>query len=85
MAHILHPLVGDAVYGARVVLPPQAADIVVQTLRQFKRQALHARRLALIHPITQQHMEWEAPLPLDLQELIHVLHEDNQHADHKRY
>lgn len=79
MAHINHPIVGDIIYGGRALLPPQAAPVVVETIRQFKRQALHARRLALQHPITQQLMTWEAPLPEDLRTLIEVLKQDNVH------
>jgi 23S rRNA pseudouridine1911/1915/1917 synthase len=77
MSHIHHPIVGDITYGGRVLLPPQASTIVIETLRQFKRQALHAKRLALQHPITHQLMTWEAPLPADLQTLIDVLKQDN--------
>ena len=39
----------------------------------FHRQALHARRLGLIHPVTGRAMSWESPLPADMRELIAAL------------
>lgn len=80
MSHIHHPLVGDATYGGRVILPPHASPVLVDTLRGFKRQALHARKLELLHPITKKVICWEAELPNDMQMLIHVLQEDTHHA-----
>ena len=50
MAHIKHPLVGDPVYGGRPRIPKGASELLLNTLRGFGRQALHARRLSLIHP-----------------------------------
>lgn len=62
MAHLGHPLVGDPVYGRTDrLLPP------------FHRQALHAARLGLIHPVTGDAMHWEAPLPEDMNELLEKL------------
>ena len=46
------------------------------TLRTFKRQALHAARLALQHPESGEPMEWHAPLPDDMTTLIKALHDD---------
>jgi len=78
MAHIHYPLVGDPVYGQRLRLPPDCTPELAETLRNFKRQALHAARLGLEHPSTGEQLEWEAPLPEDMQQLIRVLHEDAQ-------
>ena len=63
MQSIGYPLVGDPAYGAKNVR------------RIFKRQALHAWRLGLIHPQTQQAKNWEAPLPADLNALLVQLRE----------
>ncbi len=60
MAHQRYPLVGDPVYGGRFKLPPGASDPLKELLRQFPRQALHARRLAFIHPITGKEVEFRA-------------------------
>lgn len=70
MAHIHHSIVGDQCYGGRLKLPKGASETVINALRQFKRQALHARRLTLQHPVTQQEMQFEAPLPEDMQRLL---------------
>jgi len=61
LASIGHPLVGDPVYG------PRAGK---NTARIFARQALHARKLGLKHPVTAREMSWESPLPSDMRALI---------------
>ena len=73
MAYIRHPVFGDPVYGGRLQLPPRADDELKSLMRNFGRQALHARRLGLSHPLTERPMQWEAPLPLDMAELIEAL------------
>ena len=67
LASIGHPLVGDPVYRKRV----QAS--AVPTLAAFARQALHAQRLALVHPVTQREIRWESPLPEDFGRLLQSL------------
>jgi len=76
MAHIGHVLVGDPVYGGRPRPPKGASEKLINTLRAFKRQALHATMLRLTHPITGELMEWHAPVPEDMAELARVLRED---------
>ncbi|MCU7797624.1 MAG: 23S rRNA pseudouridine(1911/1915/1917) synthase RluD [Candidatus Thiodiazotropha sp. (ex Myrtea spinifera)] len=76
MAHIHFPLVGDPLYGGRLKLPSGACDLLVETLRDFRRQALHAMRLALVHPESGETLTWEAPLPEDMQHLIEALEMD---------
>ena len=68
-AHLGHALLGDSTY-ARLRLPRGADEHLVQTLQQFKRQALHARYLGLLHPYSGVEMQFEAPLPDDF---LHVL------------
>lgn len=80
MAHIHHSLVGDKTYASRFHLPKKASPALIKCLRQFPRQALHAQCLGIIHPITLQPMEWESPLPEDMQKLILCLREDKHHA-----
>ena len=63
MQSIGYSLVGDPAYGAK------------NKQRIFMRQALHAWRLGLIHPQTQQAMAWEAPLPVDMCALIASLNQ----------
>ncbi len=77
--HLRHeglPLVGDALYGARRRLPPSPSLRLAATLRAFRRQALHAWRLQLVHPGTGQVVAYEAPLAEELEVLVEVLRED---------
>jgi len=76
MAHINHPLVGDPLYGGRPRPPKGASEAFITTLRAFDRQALHATMLRLYHPITGIEMEWHAPLPQDMVDLIDALKAD---------
>ena len=72
MTHIGHALIGDPSYGRRLaVLPRQVA--LVPEVAAFKRQALHATRLELIHPGSQELMSFEAPLPADMENLCSAL------------
>ncbi|MGB5491506.1 MAG: 23S rRNA pseudouridine(1911/1915/1917) synthase RluD [Woeseiaceae bacterium] len=75
-AHRRHPLVGDPVYGGRLALPAGATEDLIQFLRQFKRQALHAARLAFVHPVSDAALEFEVPPPDDFQALLGVLRKD---------
>jgi 23S rRNA pseudouridine1911/1915/1917 synthase len=77
LAHIKHPLVGDPAYGGRLLLPAGAGEQLREFLRHFKRQALHACKLGLTHPTTQEYLEWTAPLPADFTKLLGLLREHN--------
>jgi 23S rRNA pseudouridine1911/1915/1917 synthase len=72
LASIGHPLVGDSVYlkGAQKCIPQLRT-----LLHGFQRQALHATRLALEHPVSGEMMEWHAPLPQDMQLLLQQIRE----------
>lgn len=76
MAHIQHSIVGDPTYAGRLKLPAGASEALKTGLITFKRQALHARHLAFLHPLTQQPLSFEAPIPDDLQGLLELLRED---------
>merc|ERR1712023_137764 len=73
MAHIRHPLVGDSTYAGRPRLPKGASEELVDMLRTFPRQALHARKLELQHPRSGDTLSWEVPLPDDMKALLAVL------------
>jgi 23S rRNA pseudouridine1911/1915/1917 synthase len=79
MAYAGYPVLGDQTYGGRLQLPKGATPELIQKLREFKRQALHAVELSLTHPVTQKTLTWQAPLPEDMQELIAVLKQDAEH------
>lgn len=67
------PIVGDKVYGGRPRIPKDIDDSLRQKLQQMNRQALHATRLSLQHPVTQEAMSWEVGLPADMQDLVDSL------------
>ncbi len=73
MAHIKHPLIGDPQYAGRPRTPKGASEVLIEALRSFRRQALHARRLELVHPATQEPCSWECDLPADFVALAQVL------------
>ena len=77
LTHKHYPLIGDPVYGGRLQLPRGASDALKLCLRGFKRQALHAARLGLNHPLTGEFLEWKAPLPDDMQQLLKVLAQED--------
>ena len=76
MAHAHYPLVGDRTYGGRLQLPKGASPALIEALRAFKRQALHAARLAFKHPVTQKPVDVTAELPGDMKELLQSLTTD---------
>jgi 23S rRNA pseudouridine1911/1915/1917 synthase len=72
LAHIGHAIVGDPLYAGRQWR--NLADPRVQaSARSFPRQALHAWKLEFTHPVTRGTVEFETPLPGDLQELLDEL------------
>ncbi|WP_404356420.1 23S rRNA pseudouridine(1911/1915/1917) synthase RluD [Methylotuvimicrobium sp. KM1] len=79
MAYAHFPLVGDPVYGGRFQLPPDCSEQLEIELRAFKRQALHAEKLGLLHPETQEYCEWIQPLPDDMIRLLAALRDNEQH------
>ena len=76
LAHIGFPVVGDPAYGGRRRIPKGSSPAVVAELRAFPRQALHAARLSLSHPLTHREHEWRSPLPADMQRLLAALEAD---------
>ncbi|OGU23943.1 MAG: RNA pseudouridine synthase [Hydrogenophilales bacterium RIFOXYD1_FULL_62_11] len=67
MQHIGHPLIGDDVYSAS-----RRSHFKIP----FPRQALHAERLGLIHPLFKDLVQWECSLPPDFESLLAALRED---------
>ena len=58
LASIGYPIVGDAVYGKH------------HLIGVFPRQALHAEKLALVHPSSGDLVEWQQPVPADMAALL---------------
>ena len=75
LSHIGYPLIGDSMYGGKVRFPRKADAILKKALVNFKRQALHSRKLTLAHPISGELMSWKAPLPEDMLALLDVLND----------
>lgn len=76
--YIGHPLLGDQVYVSRVRVPAGASETLNDQLRGFRRQALHASKLGLVHPRTGEEMMFEAPWAEDFAALVEVLRSENQ-------
>jgi len=76
LASIRNPIVGDPVYGGRLAVPKGASAPLIEALRGFRRQALHAARLELVHPGHGETVAFEAPLPADFAALLEALRAD---------
>ena len=76
MAHIGHPLIGDPLYGGGLKLPKGASAELANTLRGFRRQALHAEKLSFVHPATGEDLSFSAERPGDQRLLIEALRAD---------
>lgn len=80
MTHAGHPLIGDPLYGGGLKLPRAATPRLTVALRSFKRQALHAERLAFAHPVTGAALCFDTPPPRDFVELLDALRADAAQA-----
>ena len=81
MSHIQFPLLGDPQYAGRMKMPKACIPELREELQNFRRQALHAKRLELSHPISGEFMEWEVDLPDDMKQLIELLNQDLAETD----
>ena len=74
MQYLKAPIVGDPVYGLKSIMPIKSmSDTLRQHILGFHRQALHAIRLGLIHPLTSEAMEWSIDLPNDMKALLEMI------------
>lgn len=83
MAHIRFPVTGDPVYGGRLKLPPQCHHELQQQLRSFRRQALHAEQIGLLHPVTGKEITCQVEPPEDLRALLDALETDAVEASRR--
>ncbi len=77
-SHIGHTLIGDQLYGRGPGLGglrpgDDAADTALDVIRKFRRQALHAKVLGFVHPITGEALHFECDAPADFQNLLTAL------------
>jgi 23S rRNA pseudouridine1911/1915/1917 synthase len=77
MAHAKHPLIGDPLYGGAFRLPKAATPELVDCLRGFRRQALHAEKLEFEHPVDGRTISLQSPMPTDMAALIACLRSDS--------
>ena len=86
MQHLKAPIVGDPVYGFRGIVPIRA---MTQTLRdavsKFNRQALHAIKLGLLHPATNEVVEWQIELADDMKALLEAMRHEDPRDDAEGY
>ena len=78
LSHLHYPIAGDPVYGGRFAQPKGASQRLLETLRGFKRQALHATSLAFDHPRSGKRLSLQSAVPADFAELLAALREDAQ-------
>jgi len=84
MQHLKHPIVGDPLYGGSLKLPRGATPELVEALRGFRRQALHAETLEFAHPVSGEPVRCTAPVPEDMRALVATLREDSRIAAETR-
>lgn len=75
MTHAGHGLIGDQTYGGKRKLSHKAgiSETSLEAIAAFPRQALHAAVLGFVHPVTEEDIRFEAPLPADMNDLIEGL------------
>lgn len=78
LAHVGLPVIGDPVYGGRMRQPAGASAAVRTALQSFRRQALHAQRLRLRHPVNRRALTFQAPPPPDFQALLQLLRAEDR-------
>jgi len=76
LSHLKYPIVGDPVYGGRFTQPKGAAPELLEVLRAFKRQALHAATLGFDHPRTGKRLTLQSKVPKDFERLLRSLKDD---------
>ena len=73
MSYIRHPVLGDPIYGGRAQRGSGLPESLRQKIAGFPRQALHARELELVHPVTGTHLTFTREPPADFQDLLDAL------------
>ena len=80
MAHVGHPLVGDALYGGKSRIPGGSDEALREAVGRFDRQALHAHRLTFVHPRAGKEMAFDSDLPGDFMALVDAIREAEKKA-----
>ena len=83
LSSIGHPILGDPTYGGRKGLAAIGPAPLRQGLQKFGRQALHAASLGFVHPATGRYLEFSAPVPVDMRDVLHLLRKWNGEKDRR--
>ncbi len=76
LSYIKHSIVGDDMYGGKLVYQWQLKDAEPAVEEPIiDRCALHAHRIEFRHPTTEKQVTFEAPLPEDMEKLLNMLRE----------
>jgi 23S rRNA pseudouridine1911/1915/1917 synthase len=74
LAHINHPVFGDVTYGGRSTtwngLAGKKEQKAATLLKLISRQALHAKTIGFIHPVTKEFLKFDSELPTDMQAIL---------------
>ncbi|QDT65695.1 RluA family pseudouridine synthase [Calycomorphotria hydatis] len=73
MQHLGHSIVADKMYGGHAMLLRKELGLEPADKALIKRQALHARKLTVTHPVTGEPLTAEAPIPEDMQRTLDAL------------
>ncbi len=73
LSHINHSIVADPLYSVRNLKPRGMEESFAAIFEGFKRQALHATSLGLVHPATGEKMTWQVAVPDDFNELVEAI------------
>jgi len=75
-----YPLLGDSVYGGSGRLANVRDPMLRALVKEMGRQALHARTLGIVHPVSGTYLEFDADIPGDMARIIGYL----EQAGHKQ-
>ncbi len=75
LSYIGHPIVGDPLYGNRNKFASGTSEELKKIISSFKRQALHAQALELVHPSSGQLLSYSAEIPNDMETIINQIKE----------
>jgi 23S rRNA pseudouridine1911/1915/1917 synthase len=77
LAHIHHPVFGDETYGGRKIavggIDGKKKAEAANLLERISRQALHAKKLGFLHPVTKEFMRFDSELPEDMKKVLEFL------------
>lgn len=77
LSHIGHPVFGDPTYHGRRINygdpTPKFRQEVNSLLKLMSRQALHAKTLGFVHPVTKAHLHFDSELPQDFKSVLDIV------------